>query len=152
MLFYVSFQLSPCSDLFHCVHSFRNEPTTSRCDRSGTVQSWVFPFTQTRKERANAWVNVWNQIIRIPHTASSCRLAEVRDSVNMTSTLGVSFHSRQLCQKAKYRWGKNEVTKNMNQEKPVEEVFFGNLRFANEKTSINHKCFHTTTNIAAVGP
>ena len=26
-----------CSDLFHCVHSFRNEPTTSRCDRSGTV-------------------------------------------------------------------------------------------------------------------
>ena len=27
----------PCSDLFHCVHSFRNEPTTSRCDRSGTV-------------------------------------------------------------------------------------------------------------------
>ena len=27
----------PCSHLFHCVRSFRNEPTTSRCDRSGTV-------------------------------------------------------------------------------------------------------------------
>ena len=27
----------PCSHLFHCVQSFRNEPTTSRCDRSGTV-------------------------------------------------------------------------------------------------------------------
>ena len=27
----------PCSDLFHCVHSYRYEPTTSRCDRSGTI-------------------------------------------------------------------------------------------------------------------
>ena len=27
----------PCSHLFHCVQSFRNEPTTLRCDRSGTV-------------------------------------------------------------------------------------------------------------------
>ena len=27
----------PCSHLFHCVQSFRNEPTTSPCDRSGTV-------------------------------------------------------------------------------------------------------------------
>ena len=27
----------PCSHLFHCVRLFRNEPTTSRCDRSGTV-------------------------------------------------------------------------------------------------------------------
>ena len=47
--------------------------------------------------------------------------------------VGCFLSLRQLCQKAKYRWGNNEVTKNMNQEKPVEEVFFGNLRFANEK-------------------
>ena len=26
----------PCSHPFHCVRSFRNGPTTSRCDRSGT--------------------------------------------------------------------------------------------------------------------
>ena len=31
----------PCSHLFHCVRSFRNEPTTSRCDRSGTVPERV---------------------------------------------------------------------------------------------------------------
>ena len=31
----------PCSDLFHCIQSFRNEPTTSRCDRSGTVPERV---------------------------------------------------------------------------------------------------------------
>ena len=31
----------PCSHLFHCVQSFRNEPTTSRCDRSGTVPERV---------------------------------------------------------------------------------------------------------------
>ena len=31
----------PCSHLFHCVQSFRNEPTTSRCDRSGTVPEQV---------------------------------------------------------------------------------------------------------------
>ena len=31
----------PCSHLFYCVRSFRNEPTTSRCDRSGTVPEWV---------------------------------------------------------------------------------------------------------------
>ena len=31
----------PCSDLFHCVQSFRNEPTTSRCDRRGTVPERV---------------------------------------------------------------------------------------------------------------
>ena len=31
----------PCSHLFHCVRSFRNKPTTSRCDRSGTVQERV---------------------------------------------------------------------------------------------------------------
>ena len=36
----------PCSYLFHCVQSFhawafRNEPTTSRCDRSGTVPARV---------------------------------------------------------------------------------------------------------------
>ena len=31
----------PCSHLFHCIQSFRNEPTTSRCDRSGTVPERV---------------------------------------------------------------------------------------------------------------
>ena len=31
----------PCSHLFHCVQSFRNEPTTSRCDRSGMVPERV---------------------------------------------------------------------------------------------------------------
>ena len=31
----------PCSHLFHCVRSFRNEWTTSRCDRSGTVPERV---------------------------------------------------------------------------------------------------------------
>ena len=31
----------PCSHLFHCVRSFQNEPTTSRCDRSGTVPERV---------------------------------------------------------------------------------------------------------------
>ena len=32
---------APCSHLFHCVRSFRNEPTTSRCDRSGTIPERV---------------------------------------------------------------------------------------------------------------
>ena len=31
----------PCSHLFHCVRSFRNEPTTSRSHRSGTVPERV---------------------------------------------------------------------------------------------------------------
>ena len=31
----------PCSHPFHCARSFRNELTTSRCDRSGTVPELV---------------------------------------------------------------------------------------------------------------
>ena len=50
-------------------------------------------------------------------------MAEVGDSVNMTSELGVSFHSDNYAKKQNID-GKKEVMKNMNQEKPVEEVFF----------------------------
>ena len=41
----------------------------------------------------------------------------------MTSELGVSFHSDNYAKKQNID-RKKEVTKNMNQEKPVEEVFF----------------------------
>ena len=44
------------------------------------------------------------------------RIAEVKDSVNMTSELGVSFHSDNYARKRNID-GKNEVMKNMNQEK-----------------------------------
>ena len=43
--------------------------------------------------------------------------------MNMTSELGVSFHSDNYARKQNID-GKKEVMKNMNQEKPVEEVFF----------------------------
>ena len=48
--------------------------------------------------------------------------------------------------------GTNEVMKNMNHEKPVEEVFFETcvLRMKKLPSTDNHKIFHTTTNIAAV--
>ena len=47
----------PCSHLFHCARSFRNEPTTSRCDRSGTVPErvrlalWCETHNRTRSGR-----------------------------------------------------------------------------------------------------
>ena len=47
-------------------------------------------------------------------------MAEVGDSVNMTSELGVSFYSDNYAKKQNID-GKNEVMKNM---KTVEEVFF----------------------------
>ena len=45
---------------------------------------------------------------------------------------------------------RQEETKNMNQDKTVEEVFFETCSFANEKTSNNHKICHTTKTIAVV--
>ena len=51
------------------------------------------------------------------------RMAEVGNSVNMTSEMGVSFHSDNYAKKQNID-GKKEVMKNFNQEKPVEEVFF----------------------------
>ena len=50
-------------------------------------------------------------------------MAEVGNSVNMTSEMGVSFHSDNYANNQNID-GKKEVMKNMNQEKPVEEVFF----------------------------
>ena len=59
------------------------------------------------------------------HAAKGCEIGwrQLGNSVNMTSELGVFFHSDNYSRKQNID-GKKEVMKNMNQEKPVEEVFF----------------------------
>ena len=58
------------------------------------------------------------------HAAKECEIGwrKLGNSVNMTSEFGVSFHSGNYSRKQNID-GEKEVTKNMNQEKPVEEVF-----------------------------
>ena len=62
----------PCSHLFHCVHSFRYEPTTSRCDRSGTVPEpfrlalWCERSTGPVPERVQSERSLRKSDLRMP--------------------------------------------------------------------------------------
>ena len=57
----------PCSHLFHCVQSFRNEPTTSRCDRVIAVAMWLqWNGSGTGPVGSVVWTRDWTRSGTVP--------------------------------------------------------------------------------------